>query len=84
MYIFHISGSKQLFSLSLCFAHFRNFTIFRSFSEFPTSLFGEKLKDQVEERLIFYDAGTLPRKNIDVMKEAIGLVDEQRITQLAL
>jgi RNA processing factor Prp31 len=43
-----------------------------SFSEQPSSVFGEKLKDQVEERLKFYETGTTPRKNVDVMKEAIA------------
>merc|ERR1711903_101559 len=37
-----------------------------SFSEEPTNLYGEKLKEQVEERLRFYDTGAAPRKNIDV------------------
>mmetsp|Transcript_2556 Transcript_2556/g.7531 ORF Transcript_2556/g.7531 Transcript_2556/m.7531 type:complete len:487 (-) Transcript_2556:367-1827(-) len=40
-----------------------------AFSEQPTSKYGERLKDQVEERLRFYDTGDTPRKNIDVMKE---------------
>lgn len=33
-----------------------------------TSAFGEKLKDQVEERLRFYEDGVAPRKNITVMQ----------------
>ena len=41
-----------------------------SFSEEPTTKFGEKMRDQVEERLAFYDSGAAPRKNIDVMREA--------------
>ncbi|XP_019192459.1 PREDICTED: nucleolar protein 56-like [Ipomoea nil] len=36
-----------------------------------TTTFGEKLREQVEERLDFYDKGVAPRKNIDVMKVAI-------------
>ncbi|XP_051866364.1 nucleolar protein 56 [Pristis pectinata] len=40
------------------------------FSEIPTNVFGDKLRDQVEERLAFYETGEAPRKNIDVMKEA--------------
>jgi nucleolar protein 56 len=40
-------------------------------AETNSSAFGEKLKEQVEERLDFYDKGIAPRKNIDVMKEAI-------------
>ena len=31
--------------------------------------FGQKLRDQVEERLKFYETGAAPRKNIDVMEE---------------
>jgi len=42
------------------------------FSDFTTTAFGEKLKEQVEERLNFYDKGVAPRKNIDVMKAAIA------------
>ena len=38
-----------------------------SFIEEPTSAYGEQLRDQVEERLKFYDTGDAPRKNIDVM-----------------
>jgi len=41
------------------------------FSEVNTNIFGEKLREQVEERLEFYDKGIAPRKNLDVMKEAI-------------
>ncbi|XP_064163751.1 nucleolar protein 56 isoform X3 [Anguilla rostrata] len=41
------------------------------FSEVPTSVFGDKLRDQVEERLSFYETGEAPRKNLDVMKEAV-------------
>ncbi|XP_068224518.1 nucleolar protein 56, partial [Palaemon carinicauda] len=42
------------------------------FSENLTSVFGEKLKDQVEERLKFYETGDIPRKNIEVMAEALN------------
>ena len=38
----------------------------------PTTKFGEKLKEQVEERLTFFETGATPRKNIDVMKEAMS------------
>ncbi|XP_078257540.1 nucleolar protein 56 [Rhinoraja longicauda] len=40
------------------------------FSDVLTSVFGLKLRDQVEERLAFYETGEAPRKNVDVMKEA--------------
>jgi hypothetical protein len=39
--------------------------------ELNTSIFGEKLREQVEERLDFYDKGVAPRENLDVMKAAI-------------
>jgi nucleolar protein 56 len=45
-----------------------------SFSEEPTTKYGEKMRDQVEERLAFYDSGAAPRKNIDVMREAAAEV----------
>lgn len=36
-----------------------------------SAVFGEKLKQQVEDRLKFYECGDVPRKNVDVMKEAM-------------
>ena len=42
-----------------------------NFAEEPTNAFGEKLREQVEERLRFYDTGETPKKNIDAMKEVI-------------
>jgi nucleolar protein 56 len=41
------------------------------FADIQTSLFGEKLKEQVEERLEFYDKGTAPRRNVSVMQEVV-------------
>ncbi|KAK5934364.1 hypothetical protein CgunFtcFv8_014769 [Champsocephalus gunnari] len=41
------------------------------FSDVPTSVYGDKLRGQVEERLAFYETGDVPRKNLDVMKEAV-------------
>ncbi|RAL42818.1 hypothetical protein DM860_009325 [Cuscuta australis] len=45
------------------------------FLDTSTTKFGEKLRQQVEERLDFYDRGVAPHKNQDMMKavmEAIG------------
>merc|ERR1712083_542090 len=42
-----------------------------AFSEEATTVFGSKLKEQVEERLKFYETGDLPRKNVEVMAEAM-------------
>jgi len=41
------------------------------FSETSTKAFGEHLKQQCEERLAFLSEGTKPRKNVDVMAQAI-------------
>merc|ERR1712010_256544 len=40
-----------------------------AFSEFVTAEYGKAMNKQVEERLSFYESGTVPRKNIDVMHE---------------
>ena len=48
-----------------------------SFSEQPTARYGAKLCEQVEERLRFYDTGDAPRKNLDVMKEAMAEVQAE-------
>lgn len=47
------------------------------FSETHTKIYGEKLKEQVEDRLKFYETGDLPRKNVDVMEEAMESVKEE-------
>jgi len=47
------------------------------FAETPTSIFGSKMKDQVEDRLKFYETGDLPRKNVDVMSEAVEEASEE-------
>lgn len=43
------------------------------FTDHPNTVFGEKLRDQVENRLKFYESNgdETPLKNADVMKEAI-------------
>lgn len=43
-----------------------------AFLETNTDAFGNKLKEQVEERLRFYEDGVAPRKNLDVMQEVLG------------
>merc|ERR1711990_1306843 len=48
------------------------------FSDEATTIFGEKLKDQVEERLNFLTEGTKPRKNLEVMQEAITEVKKRK------
>lgn len=41
------------------------------FTENPSNVFGEALKQQVEDRLKFYESGETPRRNLEVMKEAM-------------
>ncbi|PWW74422.1 Nop-domain-containing protein [Tuber magnatum] len=45
-----------------------------SFSDSPTTKFGEALRKQVEERLDYYANGTAPQKNQDAMKDAMDAV----------
>merc|ERR1712025_95560 len=47
------------------------------FSQTATNVYGEKMKDQVEERLLFLSDGTTPRRNLDVMQEAAAEVAAQ-------
>ena len=42
-------------------------------------MFGQKLRDQVEERLSFFESGELPRKNIEVMQEAISEFEAEKM-----
>lgn len=41
------------------------------FGDEPSTVFGSKLKEQVEERLHYYETKELPKKNIEAMREAI-------------
>merc|ERR1712226_544739 len=41
------------------------------FSEQPSTIFGSKMKEQVEDRLKFFETGDIPKKNVDVMMEAV-------------
>ncbi|KAG2498922.1 hypothetical protein HYH03_003112 [Edaphochlamys debaryana] len=53
------------------------------FMDQATSVFGEKMKEQVEERLRFYEEGTAPRKNASVMGEAMEAVKGQLASEEA-
>ena len=48
------------------------------FVDFPSATFGEKLRGQVEERLEFYETGKTPRRNVEVMQEAIQEVQKEQ------
>merc|ERR1712195_120068 len=49
-----------------------------SFSDEPTTLYGLKLREQVEERLEFYAPGKAPKKNIDVMQAVKAELAEEQ------
>merc|ERR1712107_31267 len=53
-----------------------------NFSDEATTVFGEKLKDQVEERLEFLTQGTTPRTNLEVMHGAVKIVAKKRKKKL--
>lgn len=44
----------------------------------PTTVFGDHLKQQVSDRLKFYDSGALPAKNVDVMQLALKEAEVER------
>lgn len=48
------------------------------FTDVPTTVFGEVLQKQVEDRLKFYDSGSLPPKNADVMAQAVLKAEEAK------
>ena len=44
------------------------------FLDIPTEVFGSKLRQQVEDRLKFFETGDIPAKNVDVMVDALSEV----------
>jgi len=54
---------------------------FDAFSDYSSNAIGAHLRDQVEERLKFYETGEAPRKNIDVMKDAIDVVKSEQVEE---
>ncbi|EZA47226.1 Nucleolar protein [Ooceraea biroi] len=54
------------------------------FGEIQTSIFGEKLRQQVEERLEFFTSGKEPKKNIDAMREALEETRQMLAEQAAV
>jgi nucleolar protein 56 len=51
---------------------------YRPFKDIPTTIFGDHLKQQVSDRLKFYDKGELPPKNVDVMQIALQEAEVER------
>ena len=60
----------SIYLVNLCYLFF----ILKYILETQSHVFGDKMHEQVEERLKFYESGEAPRKNVDVMKEAISEV----------
>ena len=44
------------------------------FQDAATAVFGERMKEQVEERLRFYDEGVAPTKNVTAMQARVRRV----------
>lgn len=51
--------------------------------EIPTAIFGDRLKQQVSDRLKFYDSGELPPKNVEIMQLALQEAEVERENILA-
>lgn len=53
------------------------------FAEVPVAAFGDHLKQQVEDRLKYFETGEVPKKNLDVMKEAAveAEVEQQKVVK---
>lgn len=82
--MFFFSFHEVIFTCATCLALVHNifslcniclFTFITT--EKSTTSFGDKLREQVEERLEFYDKGIAPRKNIDMMKAAMETAANQ-------
>ena len=43
-----------------------------AYADAPTAAYGESLREQVEDRLDFYETGKVPKKNVDVMLAVKG------------
>lgn len=54
------------------YCKFSKFFFFFLCTEETCDVFGLKLREQVEDRLKFYESGDIPRKNVDVMQEALA------------
>lgn len=59
-------------------------TMVVSYTDSSTTAFGEKLREEVEERLDFIDKIVTPRKNVDVMKEVLENLEKKGMSTLSL
>jgi nucleolar protein 56 len=51
------------------------------FSETTSRVFGEMMKQQIEDRLTFLKSGTIPATNISVMEEAMAEMKSQQVNK---
>uniref|UniRef100_A0A914XM73 Nucleolar protein 56 n=1 Tax=Plectus sambesii TaxID=2011161 RepID=A0A914XM73_9BILA len=53
------------------------------FAEVPVAAFGDHLRQQVEDRLKYFETGEVPKKNVEVMKEAAveAEVEQQKVVK---
>ena len=60
--------------------------VLMNITEAPTSKFGEALRQQVEERLLFFEKGEPPSKNADAMRKVLEslAIDEDEADEPAL
>ena len=49
-----------------------------AFADELTDKYGASMRDQVEERLKFFDSGETPRRNVDVMQEVAAQLRAER------
>ena len=76
-----VSQVSLSLSLSLSIYLYLLSSFFFLFSlDFPTTTFGDKLRGQVEERLVFYETGEPPKRNSEVMQAALAEVQLQKDT----
>ncbi len=69
----------ELIVFPVCWYYsFNKIAIFFIWKEIPTSVFGDRLRQQVTDRLKFYDSGELPAKNVDVMQLALQEAEIER------
>merc|ERR1711963_1054809 len=47
------------------------------FTDHSTSIYGDRLKEQCEDRLKFFETGDIPKENMDVMNEALETIKKE-------
>lgn len=58
-------------AIQVCYNGLVDVRVIIIFQDNPTSKFGEALRGQVEERLLFFEKGAAPSKNTDVIRKVL-------------